>query len=291
MITNLEILSKIFPLVKYSLIWYFVGAMDKPYIKEIKEIEKKRWELLSLEILILVFLTGAVIVLSILEQRFLTLFFLGLLAVLFSVYIISKQKELKRLNTTLTEEQFKNIEERIRSASLKERLNEVVILYRIGRISVSQFTLQRKLDKILSLALNMLKADRASIMLPNEKAGIFIIASSIGLEKELAEPRPQKIGEGVAGWVFENKTPLILSGRVEDNRFKNFIKKTTEINSAISLPIKLKGKVIGILNLSYMKGTERAFTERDMRILSLFSRFMSTSIEQTQLALKRHLVP
>jgi len=264
--------------------------MDKPYIKEIQDIEKKRWELLSLEIVILVFLTGAVIVLSILEQKFLTLFFLGLLAVLFSVYIISKQKELKRLNATLTEEQFKNIEERVRSASLKERLNEVVILYRIGRISVSQFTLQRKLDKILSLALNMLKADRASIMLPNEKAGIFIIASSIGLEKELVEPKTHKIGEGVAGWVFENKTPLILSGRVEDDRFKNFIKKTAEINSAISLPIKLKGKVIGILNLSYLKGTERAFTERDMRMLSLFSRYMSTAIEHTQLNLKRHLV-
>ncbi len=290
LITNLEILSKLFSLVKHSLVWYFVRAMDKPYIKELQDIEKKRWELLSLEIVILVFLTGAVIVLSVLEQKFLTLFFLGLLAVLFSVYIISKQKELKRLNTTLTEEQFKNIEERIRSASLKERLNEVVILYRIGRISVSQFTLQRKLDKILSLALNMLKANRASIMLPNEKAGIFIIASSIGLEKELAEPKTHKIGEGVAGWVFENKTPLILSGRVEDDRFKNFIKKTAEINSAISLPIKLKGKVIGILNLSYLKGTERAFTERDMRMLSLFSRYMSTAIEHTQLNLKRHLV-
>jgi uncharacterized membrane protein YoaK (UPF0700 family) len=76
--------------------------MDKPYIKELQDIEKKRWELLSLEIVILVFLTGAVIVLSVLEQKFLTLFFLGLLAVLFSVYIISKQKELKRLNTTLS---------------------------------------------------------------------------------------------------------------------------------------------------------------------------------------------
>ncbi|MBI5097526.1 MAG: GAF domain-containing protein, partial [Nitrospirae bacterium] len=93
-----------------------------------------------------------------------------------------------------------------------------------------------------------------------------------------------------AGWVFENKTPLILSGRVEDDRFKNFIKKTAEINSAISLPIKLKGKVIGILNLSYLKGIERAFTERDMRMLSLFSRYMSTAIEHTQLAMKRNLV-
>lgn len=262
--------------------------MDQ-YIKELHIIEKKRWELLSLEIVILVFLTASVIVLSILEQKFLTLFFLVLLTSLFSVYIISKEKELKRLNSNLTEEQFKNIEERIRSASFKERLSEVVVLYRVGRISVSQLTLQRKLDKILSLASDLVQADRASIMLPNEKGGIFIIASSIGLDMGLVKKNPQRIGEGVAGWVFENKTPLILSGRVDSNRFKNFIQKSTEINSAICLPIKLKGKVIGILNLSYLKGAERIFTEHDVRRLSLFTRYISTAMEHTQLSLSRHL--
>ena len=264
--------------------------MEKPYLKELQAIEKKRWELLGLEVIILVFLTTAVIVLAILEQKFLTLFFLGLLTILFAIYIINKEKELKRLNANLTEEQFKNIEERIRSTSLKERLSEIVVLYRVGRISVSQLTLQRKLDKILSLAFTLVQADRASIMLPNEKAGIFIIASSIGLEKDLRKLSPPKIGEGVAGWVFENKTPLILSGNVEDNRFKNFIKKTTEINSAMSLPIKLKGKVIGILNLSYLKGAERVFTERDLRMLSLFVRYISTAIENTQLHMNKQLI-
>lgn len=264
------------------------------YIKELQTIEKKRWELLSLEIIILVFLTIAIIVLSILEQKFLTLFFLGLLTALFSVYIISKEKELRKLNDNLTEEQFKNIEERIRSTSLKERLSEVVLLYRVGRISISHLSIQKKLDKILSLAHKLVKADRASIMLPNEKAGFFIIASSIGLDKDLSiansATNPQKIGEGVAGWVFENKTPLILSGKIEDDRFKNFIQKATEITSAISLPIKLKGRVIGVLNLSYLKGTERAFTEHDLRTLSLFARYISTSIEHAQLSisLSRH---
>lgn len=260
------------------------------YIKELQTIEKKRWELLGLEIVILVLLTSAVIILSILEQKFLTLFFLVLLTTLFSVYVISKEKELKRLNATLSDEQFKNIEERIRSASLKGRLNEVVFLYRVGRISISRLRIQRKLDKILSLACNLVKADRASIMLPNEKAGIFIIASSIGLDINLVKTDPQKIGEGVAGWVFENKTPLILTGKVEDGRFKNFIKKTEEISSAISLPIKLKGKVIGVLNLSYISGTEKIFTERDLRLLSLFVRYISTAIEHTQLSLSKQSI-
>lgn len=260
------------------------------YIKDLQFIEKKRRELLSLEIIILAFLTTAVIVLSILEQKFMTLFFLGLLTTLFSIYIINKEKELKRLNTDLTGEQFKNIEERIRSASLKERLSEVVLLYRVGRTSVSQLTLQRKLDKILSLAFNLVKADRASIMLPNEKAGNFIIASSIGIDMSLVRTSPQKIEEGVAGWVYKNKTPIILSGKVDNRRFKNFIEKAAQINSAISLPIKLKGRVIGVLNLSYLKGTERMFTEHDLRILSLFSRYISAAIEHTQLSLNKPLI-
>ena len=260
------------------------------YLKDLKAIEKKRWELLSLEVAILAFLTTAIIVLSILEHKFLTLFFLGLLTTLFAVYIISKEKELKKLNTNLTEEQFKNIEERIRSTSLQERLREVMLVYRVGRITVSSLTLQRKLDKILYIAYSFVKADRGSIMLVNEKGekgGNFVMASSIGIDADLLKMPPQKIEDGVAGWVCEHKAPIILSGKVDDQRFKNFKEKGADITSSISLPVKLKGKAIGVLNLSYMKGTERVFTEHDLRILSLFSRYISTAIEHTQLAMKK----
>lgn len=260
------------------------------YIKELKTIEKKRWELLSLELIILAFLTSAVIVLSILEQKYLTLFFLALLTTLFSLYIINKEKEFKRLNTNLTDEQLRNIEERVRSASVKERLNEVALLYRVGRISVSSLTLQKKLDKILHLAFSLVKADRASMMLPNEVSENFIIASSIGFDETILKDSAQKIGEGIAGWVFKNKTPLILTGNIEDNRIKNLAKKTDKINSSICLPIKLKGKVIGIMNLSYMKGTDRIFTEHNLRLLSLFARYIATTIDHTQLSIKKQLI-
>lgn len=263
----------------------------KNYTNELKTIEKKRWELLSLELIILAFLTCAVIVLSILEQKYLTLFFLVLLTTLFSIYIINKEKEFKRLNTNLTEEQLKNIEERVRSASVKERLNEVVLLYRVGRISVSSLTLQKKLDKILQLAFSLLTANRASIMLPNEVSGNFIIASSIGFDENILKNSAQKIEEGIAGWVFKNKTPLILTGDIEDNRIKNLAKKTDKIHSSICLPIKLKGKVIGIMNLNYMKGTDRIFTEHNLRLLSLFARYIATTIDHTQLSIKKQLIP
>ena len=117
--------------------------MSKP-LKDLKSIEKKRWELLSLEILVLSFLTASVIILSLLDQKYLILFFLILLTTLFSAYIINKQRELKKLDAELTEEQLRNIEEKMRTASLQERLKEVTILYRVGRITVSSLTLQKK---------------------------------------------------------------------------------------------------------------------------------------------------
>ncbi len=260
------------------------------YIKDLKVIEKKRWELLSLELIVLSFLTIAVIVLSLLEQKYLTLFFLGILSALFSAYIINKQRELKKLNTHLTDEQLKNIEERMRTASIQERLKEVTLLYRVGRITVSSLTLQKKLDKILLLAHNLVKANRASIMLINEKMGTFVVASSIGIDLDVIRNSPQKVDEGVAGWVCEHRTPLILSGKVDDDRFINFREKPENINSATCLPIKLKGKVIGVLNLSYMDSMERVFTEHDLRLLSIFARYISTAIEHTQLSLKKQMV-
>ncbi len=259
-------------------------------LKDLTIIEKKRWELLSLEILVLSFLTATVIILSLLEQKYLTLFFLILLTTLFSAYIINKQRELKKLDADLTEEQLRNIEERMRTVSFQERLKEVTILYRVGRITVSSLTLQRKLDKMLLLAYRMVKAHRASIMLINERMGNFVVAASIGIDMDIIRARPQRIDEGVAGWVCEHRSPLILSGRVNDDRFHNFREKPEDISSAICLPIKLKGKVIGVFNLSYLNEKERVFNERDLRLLSIFSRYISTTIEHTQNSLKKQTV-
>ena len=259
-------------------------------LKELKKIEKKRWELLSLELLILSFLTVSVIILSLLEQKYLTLFFLIILTTLFSAYIINKQRELKKLNADLTEEQFRNIEEWMRAASLQEKLKEVTLLYRVGRITVSSLTLQKKLDKMLRLAYSMVKAHRGSIMLINERMGNFVVASSIGIYPDITGAPPQRIDEGVAGWVYKHRTPLILSGRVKDNRFNNFKEKSEDISSAICLPIKLKGKVIGVLNLNYLDEQGKVFNEHDLRLLSIFARYISTTREQTQISLKKPLV-
>ncbi|MBI4714475.1 MAG: hypothetical protein HY760_00755, partial [Nitrospirae bacterium] len=51
-----------------------------PHFLEFQNLEKKKRELTLLQFLILGLLTGAVIVLSLMEQKFLTLFFLGLLS-------------------------------------------------------------------------------------------------------------------------------------------------------------------------------------------------------------------
>ena len=259
-------------------------------LKDLTIIEKKRWELLSLEILVLSFLTATVIILSLLEQKYLTLFFLILLTTLFSAYIINKQRELKKLDAELTEEQLRNIEEKMRTASLQERLKEVTILYRVGRITVSSLTLQKKLDKMLFLASGIVKAHRASIMLINERMGNFIVAASIGIDVDIIRAHPQRVDEGVAGWVCENRSPLILSGRINDDRFHNFREKHEDIFSSICLPIKLKGKVIGVLNLSYLNEIEGVFNEHDLRLLSIFSRYISTTIEHTQNSLKKQMV-
>ncbi len=258
--------------------------------KDLSLVEKKRWELLSLEIVVLFFLTSAVIILSLLEQQYLTLFFLLILTILFTVYIINKQRELKKLDTHLTAEQLRNIEEKMRASSLQERLKEVTMLYKVGRITVSSLTLQKKLDKMLLLAYGMVRANRASMMLINERMGNFVVASSIGIDPGLINASPQRINEGVAGWVCEHKSYLFLTGRVKDDRFHNFIEKTEDISSSICLPVKLKGKVIGVLNLSYLGDPESTFTEHDLRLLSIIARYISTAIEHTQISLKKQLV-
>lgn len=250
-------------------------------LSDLRNVERKQKELLILQLLILGILTTAVIVLSLLEQRFLTLFFLGLLAVLFCLYILDKEKELKRVNHSLIEEQLKNIEEEIRVASFRDKLSEMKFLYRIARVAVASMDTQKKLDKIFATSILMVHADRGSIMLVDENRKQFVFACAHGLDPAWIQNARQNTREGVAGWVLEHRSPLLLNGEANIEKFVNLIEKHANIGSSISAPIKIRGKVVGIFNVSYLRGSGKTFTDHDLRRISIITHYLSVTLQQS----------
>ena len=130
-------------------------------------------------------------------------------------------------------------------------------------------------------AADSLSADEASLMLV--EADELRVASSTRTRAGEAETWQQRsrLGEGVAGWVAQTGSPVLLSEGDDLSRFPNLAPKGGRIQSAVSVPLEVGGRVVGVLNANRLGGPR--FTSSDLAVLRLFASTAALAIDQASL--------
>ncbi|HYQ48214.1 MAG TPA: HD domain-containing phosphohydrolase, partial [Thermodesulfovibrionales bacterium] len=147
--------------------------------------------------------------------------------------------------------------------------------------------IDQKVDTVIKMTLDMfvefmsdiLDIDRCSIMLADNLTGDLTIRSSLGLSDDVISRTRIRPGDQIAGWVALEGKPLLIEDINNDPHFgkKNIPKYTS--SSFISLPLKLKDRVVGVVNLNNKKNAGE-FTRKDLQIASLISDRISHFIEK-----------
>ncbi len=135
------------------------------------------------------------------------------------------------------------------------------------------------LKDVLRRIVFIVRAEAGSIMILNSDDNKLYIKASVGLPYELEKEVVLELGEGIAGWVALNKTPLILEDTIRDPRYKTSPDTPeSDIKSSVCLPIIHRDKVIGVLNLNTIK-EYRKFDERDIEIINKVMPILADIIE------------
>jgi signal transduction histidine kinase len=131
-------------------------------------------------------------------------------------------------------------------------------------------------------AADSLGADEASLMLVD--GDDLRVASSTRTPAGESEAWQQRshLGEGVAGWVAQTGSPVLLSEGDDLSRFPNLVPKGGRIQSAVSVPLEVGGRVVGVLNANRLAGGPR-FTSSDLAVLRLFASTAALAIDQASL--------
>lgn len=258
-------------------------------LKNLQSVERKRRELLFVTLLLIIIFSIAVTILSLEEKKGTLLVFLTVFSILFSSYLIEKERNLRKLSKKLMEQDMQLLEERIKAATLNEKIERLTALYIAGQALISERNQPHKaLDTILKAALSLFKANQGSIMLIDKERAALVIANAYGLRDDIVSYTKQKVGEGVAGYVAKTGEPVLLAGKVKTEKFKNFVEKTTDIKSGMCVPLQIKGETIGVLNVGIVS-ENRFFTEYDIKLLSIFANFASMALEHAQSAVTAKL--
>jgi signal transduction histidine kinase len=197
------------------------------------------------------------------------------LVVLFCLYTILQQRELHRAVQALSREE----EDR---ADASVRLSELTALFQVSTTLQLQLRSDVILEIIVRRVVSTLKAQQASIMILEPESGELVTRASYGLESEFSRGARKKIGEGIAGWVALRREALSLGERAPSQEIGRHYKENRRITSALSLPLAIGERVIGVLNVNRINHTE-PFGDHHLEVLRVFAEHIAAVIDRAEM--------
>lgn len=126
-------------------------------------------------------------------------------------------------------------------------------------------------ESIVEIASRHIDAEKASLMLLDEETGELFIKATRGMNKWIAKSIRVRVGEGIAGKVFEEGHPRMTPPG--EKRRPNY-----RTDSFVSVPLRIGDETIGVLNLADKRSGE-PFSEADREFLSSFASYASIALK------------
>ncbi|MDY6820456.1 MAG: GAF domain-containing sensor histidine kinase [Deferribacterota bacterium] len=158
-----------------------------------------------------------------------------------------------------------------RSITLKDIIFDIIL--EISELLNKEISLDSLLAKIIKITKSYIKAKRISIMKVEGDYLELIANVGFSIDKENAKV---KIGESISGKVAEKGEPIVVNNAKEVRYDLGY---TTR--SYMSIPVKTKEKLIGVLNITDKPGDY--FTEDDIFLAKFIGNQCALAIERSYL--------
>ena len=154
-------------------------------------------------------------------------------------------------------------------------------LFNVGQIITSEMEMGSLFEVIMDQTNQIMDTQRSTVFLYDEKTSELWSMVATGMNKnEIRIPSDY----GVAGWVFERKTPAIINDAYNDFRFYSDVDKKSGFRTKNILCIPLinrKGECIGALQALNKNSSD--FTEEDKGLLTSISHYVAIALENSKL--------
>lgn len=173
--------------------------------------------------------------------------------------------------------------EKGRAQKENTRLRALIPLYELSLSFMGMTRLDELLSEILRVSCEETGAERASLMLWNEKTETLTIQAAIGIPEEVVQNTVVRMGEGISGKVAQRRRSLVLDSlSPPDEEFRKLM-KLNQISSAICVPLTAGDELIGVLNLSKLGSDQSPFTAGSLELTSVLAGQAAIAIKNARL--------
>ncbi len=175
-----------------------------------------------------------------------------------------------------------------RNTELEETVKRLSSLHRLGISLYSLLDVEQVMRQIITIVVQQLQAQRASLMLIDEESQEMRICAAYGLSEEVVRKARVKVGEGISGCVAQIGEPLLVEDISADPRFQKRMGRSYVTDSFISaplllsVPIKVQERVVGVINVNN-KTTGNVFNQADLDFVSTLASQAALAIENARL--------
>jgi two-component system, response regulator PdtaR len=172
-----------------------------------------------------------------------------------------------------------------RQDNLEVYLKQIGALSKVANLIASGLYLDELLRLIVHVTAEVMNSKISSLMLIDEEKGELVVRATQSISEAYNKKPNLRIGEGIAGIAAkENKTVVIKDLQKEPRYVNRVLAKKEGLVSLASVPLTVKGKVIGVLNCYTSEKHE--FTRSELELLIGLATQAAIAIENAELAMR-----
>ena len=159
---------------------------------------------------------------------------------------------------------------------------DMVLLTQImSRLSIAA-PIQGKLEDVVHFVTTVVKCDSCLIYVLEQDE--LVLRASKNPRPEVVDRLKMKMGEGITGWVAQNREAVVITERAyEDFRFRLFNDLPEDrFEAFLSVPVVSGGRLVGVINIQ--NRTERQYSDREIKLVETIGCLVGAEIERTRLA-------
>ncbi len=164
-------------------------------------------------------------------------------------------------------------------------LKQIEALSKVASLITSGLYLDELLRLIVNVTAEVMNSKICSLMLLDPGKKELVVRATQSISEAYNKKPNVKLGEGIAGIVAQENKPIWILDVKEELRYVNRdIARKESLCSLASVPLAVKGRVIGVLNCYTSK--KHKFSDYEIDILTAMANQAAVAIENAELDLR-----
>ncbi len=164
-------------------------------------------------------------------------------------------------------------------------VKQIEAISKVANLITSGMYLEELLRLIVQVTAEIMNSKISSLMLLDPQNKELVVKATQSISEAYNKKPNLKLGQGIAGEAALANKPITVLDVRQDSRYLNRdIAKKESLVSLASVPLAVKGRVIGVLNCYTSKKHE--FTKHELQLLTALANQAAVAIENAELDLK-----